>query len=301
MTSTVPANGGPGIMGVLNVTPDSFSDGGRHHSVADAVRHGLALAADGADWVDVGGESTRPGARRPSAATELERVLPVVGALAGHGIRVSIDTMRAEVARRAVAAGAAMVNDVSGGLADRAMFATVAELGTPYVLTHWRSGDVRQHRPEAYEDVAEEVAAELRQRVELAVEAGIAETCIVLDPGVGFSKDADQSWSLLRHLDPVQALGFPVLVGVSRKRLLARVCGDQASLERRDLATAVVSAQMAARGVNLLRVHDVAGTAVALQTTQELRRSSNVAAFAASVSRQSPCASARHAASRSAI
>lgn len=263
--------GRPRVMGVLNVTPDSFSDGGAHLSTADAVRHGLALVTDGADWVDVGGESTRPGARRPSVATELERVLPVVRALSQRGVPVSVDTMRAEVARRAIDAGAGMVNDVSGGLADPAMFATVAELGAPCVLTHWRSGGVQEHRLETYADVAVDVAADLRDRVHRAVDAGVDKDRIIVDPGIGFSKDATQSWSLLRRIEVVQDLGLPVLVGVSRKRLLTQVCGDEAGLVDRDLATAVVSALLASSGVDLLRVHDVAGTMVALRTAHQLR------------------------------
>ena len=267
----MPARGRPRVMGVLNVTPDSFSDGGAHLSTADAVRHGLDMAADGADWIDIGGESTRPGARRPSVATELERVLPVVRALSRRGVPVSVDTMRAEVARRTVDAGASMINDVSGGLADPAMFATVADLSVPYVLTHWRSGGVQEHRPEAYAEVAVDVAADLRDRVHRAVDAGIDRDRIIVDPGIGFSKNATQSWCLLHRIEVVQGLGLPVLVGVSRKRLLTQVCGDEASLVDRDLATAVVSALLASSGVDLLRVHDVAGTMVALRTAQQLR------------------------------
>jgi dihydropteroate synthase len=261
----------PRVVGVLNVTPDSFSDGGAHPSTAEAVRHGAALAAAGADWIDVGGESTRPGARRVSPATELERVLPVVRGLSRLGVRVSIDTMRAEVARRAVDAGAGMVNDVSGGLADPAMLAVVAELGTPYILTHWRSGEVPEHRSETYADVAREVAAELRNRVRIAVDTGIDPRRVIVDPGIGFSKDPAQSWRLLGRLETIRELGCPVLVGVSRKRLLAEVSGPDASLARRDLATAVVSALLAASGVDLLRVHDVAGTMAALRIEQRLR------------------------------
>ncbi|WP_199806819.1 MULTISPECIES: dihydropteroate synthase [unclassified Streptomyces] len=266
--------GGPArplVMGVLNVTPDSFSDGGAHRTAADAVRHGRALAAAGADWVDVGGESTRPGARRPSPATELARVLPVVRELSRLGVAVSVDTMRAEVARRAVDAGAGMVNDVSGGLADPAMFSVVAGLGVPYVLTHWRSGAVQEHRRETYADVVREVTAELRDRVRGALDAGIDEHRLVVDPGIGFSKGTAQSWSLLRGIEAVRALGRPVLVGVSRKRLLTDVCGREAGPADRDLATAVVGALLAARGADLLRVHDVAGTVVALRVEQRLR------------------------------
>ena len=263
--------GRPSVMGILNLTPDSFSDGGAYECAADAVRHGLALVADGADWVDVGGESTRPGAQRPSVATELERVLPVVRTLSRLGVPVSVDTMRAEVARRAIDAGAVMINDVSGGLADPTMLAAVAELGAPYVLTHWRSGDVQKHRPETYNAVAEDVAAELRIRIHRAVDAGVDEGRIIVDPGIGFSKDADQSWRLLRRIGAVRDLGLPVLVGVSRKRLLTQVCGRDAGLVRRDFGTAVVSALLASSGVDLLRVHDVAGTMVALRIEQQLR------------------------------
>lgn len=269
-SGTAAEPGRPRVLGVLNVTPDSFSDGGAYRSIAAAVRHGLQLAADGADWIDVGGESTRPGARRPPLCTELERTLPVVLALSGQGVPVSIDTMRAEVARRAVEAGAGMVNDVSGGLADPAMLAVVAELGTPYVVTHWRSGDLPGHRSETYADVPRDVATELRERVRRAVDAGIDERRIIVDPGIGFSKEASQSWELLRRIEIVRDLGCPVLVGVSRKRLLGAVHGEAASLERRDLATAVVSAVLASKGVDMLRVHDVAGTMAALRVEQLL-------------------------------
>jgi len=262
----------PRVVGILNVTPDSFSDGGTHRGTAEALRHGAALAAAGAKWIDVGGESTRPGARRVGEATELERVLPVVRGLARMGLPVSIDTMRAEVARRAVDAGARMVNDVSGGLADPAMLPAVARLGVPYVLTHWRSGQVPRHRDETHVDVAAEVAAELGDRVRTAVEAGIRRDHIIVDPGIGFSKDPAQSWELLGHLRAVRALGCPVLVGASRKRLLTEVCGPDTSLARRDLATAVLGALLAADGADLLRVHDVAATVLALDVEQRLRQ-----------------------------
>ncbi|GAB3561617.1 dihydropteroate synthase [Amycolatopsis endophytica] len=263
--------GRPRVMGILNVSPDSFSDGGAHRGTAEAIRHGETMAAQGADWIDVGGESTRPGARRPSMATELARVLPVVRGLARRGIRVSVDTMRAEVARRAVDAGARMVNDVSGGLADPAMLPAVAGLGTPYVLTHWRSSQVPEHRSETYPDVAADVAAELHERARTAIGAGIEPQRIIVDPGIGFSKNPGQSWRLLGRIQAIRDLGFPVLVGASRKRLLTEVSGPDTSLARRDLATAVLSALLAANGVDLLRVHDVAGNLLALEVEQRLR------------------------------
>ncbi|MGH3369541.1 MAG: dihydropteroate synthase, partial [Nocardioidaceae bacterium] len=184
------------VMGVLNVTPDSFSDGGRWLDPQRAIEHGRRLSAEGADLVDVGGESTRPGATRPSAQEEAERVLPVIAALAAEGVLVSVDTMRAEVAAEAVKAGAVLVNDVSGGRADEAMFETVAAAGAPYVLMHWRAHSATmQHRTD-YADVVADVAEELAAQLELALAAGIAADRIALDPGIGFSKTADQNWEV---------------------------------------------------------------------------------------------------------
>jgi len=248
------------VMGVLNVTPDSFSDGGGYLDAGQAIEHGLALAAAGADLVDVGGESTRPGADRVPADGEIARVLPVVTALAAAGVHVSIDTMRADCADAAVAAGAVVVNDVSGGLADPAMYATVARLGVPYVAMHWRGHSTVMTELAHYDDVVDDVVAELSARVDAAVAAGITADRIVVDPGLGFAKEADHNWLLLRRLDALQALGHPVLVGASRKRFLGSLLADEDGprpVDRRDAATDAVSALAAERGVWAVRVHDV--------------------------------------------
>jgi dihydropteroate synthase len=253
------------VMGIVNVTPDSFSDGGAHLEADRAIAHGLRLVADGADLVDVGGESTRPGAQRVPADVELARVLPVVRGLSDAGVVVSVDTMRARVAAAAVAAGAALVNDVSGGLADPAMARCVADLGTPYVAMHWRAHSARMHAHTWYRDVVADVVAELAERLDRLTTAGVDPDRIVVDPGIGFAKTAAQNWQLLHRLEELTALGRPILVGASRKSFLADVVepgpGGPAA---RDLATVAVSAIVAARGAYCVRVHDVAGSAVAV-------------------------------------
>jgi dihydropteroate synthase len=256
-------------MGILNVTPDSFSDGGRHDTVEAAVAHGLHLTAAGADYVDVGGESTRPGAHRVEPDEELRRVLPVVAALAGHGIAVSIDTTRASVATAALAAGAGMVNDVSGGLADPAMARVVADAGVPWVLMH-RRGDSRDMYAEAtYDDVVADVRRELCARVDAALAAGVAAERIVVDPGLGFAKQPAHDLALLAGLDRITGLGFPVLVGASRKRflgaLLAAPDGRPRPPDGRDTATLAASVLAARAGAWGVRVHDVAGNADAVR------------------------------------
>jgi dihydropteroate synthase len=256
------------VMGVLNVTPDSFSDGGHFLGVDAAVEHGLVMAAQGADLVDVGGESTRPGATRIGVDVELGRVIPVVEALTAAGIPVSIDTMHAEVARAAVAAGAVLVNDVSGGLSEPGILAAVAELGVPYVAMHWRGYGDRMHELAVYDDVVADVVAELSARVESAVAAGIDPRAIVVDPGLGFAKEAEHNWALLKHLDALAALGHPVLVGASRKRFLGSllaVDGEPRPLDKRDKATDAISALAAAAGAWCVRVHDVRGTRDAVE------------------------------------
>lgn len=255
------------VMGVLNVTPDSFSDGGRYADTARAVAHARQLVAHGADLVDVGGESTRPGAKRPSVDEELARVVPVVEELAADGLLVSVDTMRAEVAEAAVRAGANLVNDVSGGLADDAMFATVARLDVPYVLMHWRAHSTEMQRHTAYTDVVEDVLTELGERVREAARAGITHS-IAVDPGIGFSKTTAQNWELLRHVDRFHDLGHPVLVATSRKRFLGELLadgeGDRVPGER-DAATAATSTLAAMAGAWCVRVHDVRSSADAVR------------------------------------
>jgi dihydropteroate synthase len=257
------------VMGILNVTPDSFSDGGRHDTVEAAVAHGLHMAAAGADYVDVGGESTRPGAGRVEPDEELRRVLPAVAALAGHGIAVSIDTTRASVAAAAVAAGAVMVNDVSGGLADPAMARVVADAGVPWVLMHRRGESLDMYAEATYDDVVADVRRELCRRVDAALAAGVAAERIVVDPGLGFAKQPDHDLALLAGLDRITGLGFPVLVGASRKRflgaLLAAPDGQPRPPDQRDSATLATSVLAASAGAWGVRVHDVAGSADAVR------------------------------------
>lgn len=260
------------IMGVLNVTPDSFSDGGNYLSAADAVAHGRMLVELGADVVDVGGESTRPGAAPVPREEEIRRVLPVVRALVSEGIAVSVDTLYAETAQAAVAAGAAYINDVSGGLHDPAMHAAAAwasaEHGATYVIGHWRGVPDPRHERSQYSDVVAEVRDALESLAEDAIAAGVAPEHIVLDPGLGFDKTGPQCWELLRRLDELTALGHRVLVGASRKRMIAEALADglgrSTRPEQRDLATAVVSALAVRAGAWGVRVHDVDATAQAL-------------------------------------
>ncbi len=257
------------VMGVVNVTPDSFSDGGEWFSAEAAVSHARELMADGADLVDVGGESTRPGAARVPVAEELRRVVPVIRELVGQGIPVSVDTTRAEVAEAAVESGAVIVNDVSGGLADPAMYQVVARTGVVYVAMHWRGhADVMDHLAD-YDDVVTDVRSELRARIEALRAAGVADHQIVLDPGLGFAKPGSANWPLLARLDELLAEGFPVLVGASRKRFLGHLLAgpDQVPVppRERDAATAAISALAAAAGAWCVRVHETRGTADAVR------------------------------------
>lgn len=258
-------------MGVLNVTPDSFSDGGRYYDAAAAVAAGVEMTAAGAQWVDVGGESTRPGAQRVDLETELERVVPVVSALAEAGVAVSIDTTRAAVARACVAAGARMVNDVSGGLSDDQMLSTVAELDVDYVAMHWRAHSAQMQEFTMYTDVVEDVARALSHRLTACERAGIDARRVVLDPGLGFAKEPHHNWELLHGLPRLLAIGPRILVGASRKRFLGEllaVDGVPRDPAGRDIATAAVSALAVAQGVWGVRVHDVPGTRDAVMVAQ---------------------------------
>jgi dihydropteroate synthase len=261
------------VMGVVNVTPDSFSDGGRWFEPADAINHGLRLAAQGADLVDVGGESTRPGAGRPPVSEELRRVMPVVRELATAGVPVSIDTMRAVVAEQAIESGARLVNDVSGGRADPDMLKVVADSGLPVILMHWRGHSADMQARAKYEDVTAEVVAELRPQIDAAVSAGIREDQIIVDPGLGFAKTGEHNWTLLYRLGSLIELGFPVLVAASRKRFLGTLLADPASgRERppdgRDAATAALSTLVALAGAWCVRVHDVPGSMDAVKVAR---------------------------------
>jgi dihydropteroate synthase len=259
---------GPVVMGVLNVTPDSFSDGGRYADRTAAVAHAVEMREQGADLVDVGGESTRPGAERVDAGTETARVVPVIRELAATGIPLSIDTTRAAVAAAALAAGAAVVNDVSGGLADPAMTKVVADAGCPYVIMHWRGHSRQMAELARYRDVVADVCAELRVRADEALAAGIAADRIIVDPGLGFAKTAEHNWALTQRIDELLALGFPVLVAASRKSylgsLLAGPDGTPRPVDGREAATVATSVLAVAGGVWGVRVHDVRGTVDAL-------------------------------------
>ena len=259
------------VMGVLNVTPNSFSDGGRYLNQRAAVEHGIEMHRLGADIIDVGGESTRPGSDRVPAATENERVLPVVVELVAAGVPVSVDTTRAEVAAATAEAGAVMINDVSGGLADPDMARVAADTGLPWVLMHWRGHSRDMNSLAQYADVVGEVRDELRKQVDAALAAGVSEEAVVLDPGLGFAKTAAHDWKLLQHLETFTEMGFPVLVGASRKRFLGSLLAEQDGSPRpptgRETATAVVSALSAERGAWGVRVHDVVRSLDAVSVT----------------------------------
>jgi dihydropteroate synthase len=263
------------VVGVLNVTPDSFSDGGRYTNLDNAVAHGQRLAREGADLVDVGGESTRPGAERVPAAEEERRVIPVIEALVAGGVPVSVDTYRASVAERALVAGASVVNDVSGGLGDPDMAAVVRDAGCPWILMHWRGPSRQMQDLAQYADIVADVRRELGERVEAAHRAGIGADQIVIDPGLGFAKTAAHSWALLAHLDVLVGLGLPVLVGASRKSFLGRVLADPDGTPRpvddREAATVALTAYAAAQGVWGVRVHDVQPNVDAARTIAAVR------------------------------
>ena len=240
-------------MGILNVTPDSFSDGGQFDTYESAVAHGLEMIAEGADIIDIGGESTRPGALRITEEEELSRVIPVIKTLSQHSAVISIDTMRASVARAAVIAGATYINDVSGGMADDQMHKVAAELGTFYILMHWRGHSADMNSKAIYGDVVLDVKNELSHQIEKALTAGISAEKIIIDPGIGFAKEAEHNWELIRRVNEIMDLGYPVLIGASRKRFL----GGDSPLER-EAATLELTKGLVGRGVWGVRVHSVA-------------------------------------------
>ncbi|TMR29751.1 dihydropteroate synthase [Nonomuraea zeae] len=264
------------VMGVVNVTPDSFSDGGLWFDEAAAIQHGLRLVEEGADIVDVGGESTRPGAARVSLEEELARVVPVIRALDAEGVAVSVDTMRAEVAKAAVEAGARLVNDVSGGLADPEMPRVVAATGVSYVVMHWRGHSHDMYSRAVYADVVTEVREELSKRVDLVLAEGVSEEQVVLDPGLGFAKNAEHNWALLAGLPQLAELGYPLLVGASRKRFLGRLLADPDGtprpFSRSDDATLAVTALAAHAGAWCVRVHEVGPNADAVRVAAAWKR-----------------------------
>ena len=265
------------VMGVLNVTPDSFSDGGRFNDPSIAANHALQMIEDGADIIDIGGESTRPGSDRISVQEELDRVLPVISALADTGTAISIDTMRVEVAKAAVQAGACMVNDVSGGKADPEMLGYIATLNTPFILMHWRGPSNIMNTLTDYTDVVADVTAEISQQVDVAVAAGIARERIAIDPGIGFAKTVEQNWPILKHLDVLEGLGLPILMGASRKKFLGELLakdGVARELEERESATTAISTLMAARGLWAVRVHDVKSSSDAIAVVDRIAKTS---------------------------
>lgn len=240
------------VMGILNITPDSFADGGRYNSFNKAVHHAREMITEGVDIIDIGGESTRPGADRVSEAEELDRVIPVITELAKDGVQLSIDTMRASTARAAIAAGAQIINDVSGGLADPEMLITAAELKTPYIAMHWRGQSKEMNSMATYGDVVREVIAELQGRIAAALDAGISHDKLIIDPGIGFAKDAHHNWEIIDHLDEFVELGFPVLIGASRKRFLG---GD--TPDEREAASIALTKRLSTTGIWGVRVHSV--------------------------------------------
>jgi dihydropteroate synthase len=240
------------VMGILNVTPDSFADGGRHNEFDGAVARGLEMIAEGVDIIDIGGESTRPGADRVTEAEEIARTIPVITELAKHGVKISIDTMRATTAEAAINAGASIINDVSGGLADPHMLQTAARLQVPYIAMHWRGQSKDMNSKAFYSDLDTDVISELQERITAALEAGIHDSNLIIDPGLGFAKDAHHNWEIIDSIEAFVALGYPVLVGGSRKRFLG---GD--SPDDREQATIELTKRLATTGVWAVRVHSV--------------------------------------------
>ena len=286
----------PKVMGVLNVTPDSFSDGGQYNTVELALDHARVLLIGGADIIDIGGESTRPGAQRISVQEELSRVIPVIEALGAElsatgrsDVKISVDTMNSATALAAVAAGAKIINDVSGGLADEKMFAVAAATGAQIVISHWRGFSTEMDQLNQYLDVAKEVGLELQSRIDAALSAGVSKGKIIIDPGLGFAKDMSQNWKLVSRLDELQKLGYPILVGASRKRFIAGALDAElesasgagglegqagvVSNNRRDLATAVLTALLLQRPLWGVRVHNVVATQDAIAVVAALRES----------------------------
>lgn len=240
------------IMGILNVTPDSFADGGKHNEFDAALARGLEMIQEGVDIIDIGGESTRPGADRVSEAEEIVRTIPVITELAKHGVKISIDSMRASTAEAAISAGASIINDVSGGLADPLMLQTAARLQVPYIAMHWRGQSKDMNSKAIYTDVVMDVISELQERITAALDAGIDPNNLVIDPGLGFAKEADHNWAIIDAVDDFVALGYPVLIGASRKRFLG---GD--SPDEREQATIDLTKRLASTGVWAVRVHSV--------------------------------------------
>ena len=270
----------PLVMGVLNVTPDSFSDGGKYQTLDDALAKVSELVLAGAQIIDVGGESTRPGAERISIEEEQKRVLEIIRAIkSNYKVLISIDTMNASTAAAAIEAGADIINDVSGGLADEAMFSVAAASKKHIVISHWRGFSAEMDDLNNYSDIAIDVAKELQERIDVALAAGVTKEQIIIDPGLGFAKDAKQNWQLVANLDELEKLGFPILVGASRKRFIAAALDEESpntvTHQRRDVATAVLTALLLQRKLWGLRVHDVQATVDAISLVAALRNAEN--------------------------
>jgi dihydropteroate synthase len=240
------------VMGILNITPDSFADGGKYNDFESAIRRGQEMIAEGVDIIDIGGESTKPGAERITLDEELDRVIPVIRELSQLGIKISIDTMRSEVARKAIEVGASIINDVSGGLADPEMLTTAASLELPYIAMHWRGHSKDMNSQAVYKDVVSEVIEELQERITASLDAGIKKDNLIIDPGIGFAKDADHNWAIIDSISTFVDLGYPVLVGASRKRFLG---GDNPDL--REAATIALTQRLSTTGIWAIRVHSV--------------------------------------------
>lgn len=264
------------VMGVLNVTPDSFSDGGKFENRDVAIAHGLFMAANGADIVDVGGESTRPGAERISLDEEISRVIPVIEALVASKVVVSIDTMRAEVARAAIEAGASLINDVSGGKADPTMFEYIAKIDVPYILMHWRGHSTEMNSLTDYTNVVTDVRDEIDDQLFDVFHSGVASDRVAIDPGIGFAKTVDQNWPVLKHLETLEELGQPILIGASRKKFLGELLAENGiprDVEGRESATTAITTLMAQRNVWAVRVHDVRTSRDAVEVVRRMRDS----------------------------
>ena len=245
------------VMGILNVTPDSFADGGRHFTMDDALNRAKEMIEEGVDIIDIGGESTKPGADRVSEAEEANRVIPVLEQVIPLGTEVSIDTTRSSIAEKAIKLGVKYVNDVSGGLADKEMYKLIAKHPeVQYVIMHWRGHSKTMQELATYKDVVKEVKEELEERVNSAIEAGVDPDQIIIDPGIGFSKSPEHNWELLKNLDRLSLLGYPILIGASRKRFLGELTGGS-NPDEREAATLAITAAMAKQGVWAVRTHSV--------------------------------------------
>ena len=260
------------VMGILNITPDSFADGGKYLSKEDAITQGRRLIAEGADIIDVGGESTKPGVDRVSEADELERVIPVVTELVKDGAVISVDTMRSEVAKQAIAAGASYINDVSGGLADEKMASVIAQNPKiQYIAMHWRGHSKEMQKKAVYKDVVKEVKDELDERVSQLLKAGIDPEQIILDPGIGFAKESDHNWEILKNIERFQLLGYPLLIGASRKRFLGELV-NAPEPDKREAATIALTTELARLKVWAVRTHAVKAHQDAISVMDRLRK-----------------------------